>query len=650
MDPIIQAELELEQPTEFHRALLVHVKSLVDSSRKKMSEFYDMWDHADEVYRGIRQSDKQDVHAKERDEPVKMVVPITYSQINTFVAFCISLYTQRERLFELVGRGEEDHRAAKVGEALLARDLTYNVFETILHQFLLDIARFGVGILKTCWVRHTKKGMVPMPVPGMKLFGAQITEDTTVGVEQDIVTYLGNQILSVSPYRFFPDVRLPIQRFQEGEFVASETEYTLATLRQMAHEGEVAGVRWVKPFSMSDYNARGYPTRMSGMLPARPEDQLSVSPSSGGMVLLTEVQVSLVPSEFKVNGKPMGEEDYPVKWVVWYVNDKRIVKAEPLGYDHNDYTYDVAEFSPDIHKLINDGLAGTIDQLQSVITWLINSHITSVRKVIQNYLIVDPSGVELKDLQERKPLIRLRSDRAGTGVDKWVKQLAVADVTASHIRDSNELQSVVQLVTGINDNALGQFFTGRRSATEARNVNSAAAARLKLPALLIFRNALEPLARKMLSNHQQGLDVEQYVAVLGELADQSDYQQFTKVTRQDLVGNYDFEVFDGTLPTERAQQAMALQEFLAQFMNNPETVMMLGYDPKKIVEEWLELRGIRNPKRFLMNQVRAQEMIAQMAAVPQLRALLDGTNTRNGEPTANAQGSVPGPAASVGAR
>src|SRR5574339_10853 len=101
--------------SEFHRTLLENSKALVDLSRKKMTNYYDQWDRSDEVYRGIQQSDQEDVSAKERKEPVKFVVPISYSQIQTFAAFCYTLYTQRERFFELVGMSEEDHKPAKIG-------------------------------------------------------------------------------------------------------------------------------------------------------------------------------------------------------------------------------------------------------------------------------------------------------------------------------------------------------------------------------------------------------------------------------------------------------------------------------------------------------------------------------------------------------
>src|SRR5574343_386410 len=133
MDPIIAKELAQEEQTEFHKSLLKHVKSLVDQSRQHMTNYYEGWDHNNEVYLGVKVADKQDHEARNRSEPEKMIVPLTYAQVQTYIAFCTSLYTQRQRVFELVGTGEEDHKAAKVGEALIDRDLTWNVFPVRLY-------------------------------------------------------------------------------------------------------------------------------------------------------------------------------------------------------------------------------------------------------------------------------------------------------------------------------------------------------------------------------------------------------------------------------------------------------------------------------------------------------------------------------------
>lgn len=614
MDEQILTEFKKESgESMFHDALLKHCKQLVEMSRSKMSTYYSAWDSHDEVYRGIRKTDASDRKASERGEPAKMVIPLTYAQVQTFVAFCMSMYFQRERMFELIGMGPEDYRAAKVGEALLERDLQYNVIEAKLDQFLTDVGKYGLGIMKTGWYRETQMVRTVTENEQKSFLGFNYGGGSTESIEQK-TKYLGNKVFNVSPYRFYPDTRLPVARFQEGEFCASEDEYSMVTLRQMQHDGTIQGVDKIKVMNKESIDNRR--SRLGSASLEAKDTTTTRSQSSLGTVIVTEVQVTLIPNKFMVDGKPMGVEDYPVKYNVWYANDNRVIKCEPLGYIHDKYTYDVGEFSPDVHNTINMGLAELIDHLQSVATWFINSHIASVRKTIDNRLIVDPSGVEMKDLADRHPIIRLSPNAYRGGVDKFISQLNVTDVTARHTEDSQAIQSLMQVVTGINDNALGQFHQGRRSATEARTVNSATASRLKKTAGLLFKTSIKPMGEKMLSNLRDGLDEETYVRVVGDTADPNLLQQFTKVTRANLVGDYDFAMFDGTMPSERGAQAETLQEFLQMLMQAPQLIQILGYDLTSMIKEVLELRGVKSPDRFKTPQ---SIVASQMPMQPQMQ-------------------------------
>lgn len=618
MDELLTTELAKgDGESVFHDTMLKHCKQLVEMSRSKMSNYYSAWDSHDEVYKGIRKSDVSDRKANERGEPVKMVIPLTYAQVQTFVAFCMSMYFQRERMFELIGMGPEDYRAAKVGEALLERDLQYNVIEAKLDQFLTDVGKYGLGVMKTGWYKETQMVRTVTENPVKSFLGFNYGGGTTESIEPK-TKYLGNRIFNVSPYRFFPDTRLPVARFQEGEFCASEDEYSMVTLKQMQHDGLIQGVDKIKVMNKESIDNRR--SRIGSVTTESKDNTTTRAQASLGTVIVTEVQVTLVPNKFMIDGEPMGEEDYPVKYNVWYANDNRVIKCEPLGYIHDKYTYDVGEFSPDMHNTVNMGLAELIDHLQSVATWFINSHIASVRKTIDNRLIVDPSGVEMKDLTERHPIIRLSPNAYRGGVEKYIRQLDVTDVTARHTEDSQAIQALMQVVTGINDNALGQFHQGRRSATEARTVNSATASRLKKTAGLLFKTAIKPMGEKMLSNLRDGLDEETYVRVVGDTADPSLLQQFTKVTRDNLVGDYDFTMFDGTMPSERGAQAETLQEFIQMLMQAPQLIQILGYDITSLIKEVLELRGVKSPDRFKTPQSVVASQMPPVLAPPEQAA------------------------------
>jgi hypothetical protein len=606
MDTSIANDLNQELPSEFHATMLQDGMSLVNISRGDMSSCYDRWDRNMDIFKGYRAKDDDDQKSEQRKEPVKMVVPVSFSQIQTFVAFCMSLYTQREKFFELLPVGPDDARPATIGEAFLQRDLDASKFELKLQQFLLDVSRCGFGVLKTVWV--DEKAMVERTIqqPGKSFFGFKFGVNSTITVKELVTKFLGNRILTVSPYRFFPDTRLPLSRFQEGEFCASEDVYSRTALKQMEKDGLVSGIDFVPALNPTQFVKRWGQDEYRASREMIDRRLGAGAGQSQGSVLVTEIQRVIIPSKYMVEGKPLSDSDDPTKYVIWIANDSRVIKCEPLGFAHNEFTYSVGQFCPDDHEVVGMSFSDTINMLQDVISWFINSRITSVRKVIQNRLVVNPSGIEWKDLQDRAPVIRLKPEAMNRDVSKSIMQLKVDDVTQSHLQDVNFLHNMVQITTGVNDTLLGQFQGGRRTATEQRGVASSAAARLKIVALSLFRAAIEPMGKQMLSNLQQGLTIEQVARVVG-VEKAIEGQTFVKATKEDLMGSYDFEVFDGTLPSEKGNAAMTLENILAAFIKNPQAALALQMDPRKMLLEALELRGIRNPERFTLNVPQAPQ-------------------------------------------
>jgi hypothetical protein len=603
MDERIRKELEAGKDTPLHRALLSHVRSLVEMSRTKMKDSYCQWDAFDDVYRGKRFPDKSDLERRKKEEPEKMVVPLAYAQVQTFVAFCIMLYTQKDTVVELQAESPEDEQPAKLGEALIERDLRSGCFVPKLKQYLTDIARFGLGVFKHVWVRETQMVREKVPLSG---------SDQAYSSEPVMRTkFLGNRIENISPYHFFPDPRVPLSKLQEGEFCADEDEVSILSLEKLQKDGVVAGVKNIPRWSGTELADRQGKSRLF----SQAQDVTTKGHGqSKGMCIRTEVQVWLTPSEFKLSDEsPMGPEDYPILYVITYANDQTVIRCEPMNYLHNEFTYDLAEFNSDLHHLINTSLSEIIDLLQSTISWFINSKVTNVRRVIQNRLVYDPSAIEDEDLKKDTPHIRMNSAAYGGDVRRFLFQLQLQDVTTGHINDVEVLKQLMMEVTSISENGLGQYATGRRSAEEARNVNFNAASRMKITAMCIYMMGLEPMFRKMLSNLRDGLDEETYVRVRGTASDPAEYTGF-KVTRDQLVGSYDFKVFDATLPSEKGYLASQIGDMLQAMMASPEAIPLFGYDPRKLFDKMFELRGVKNLESLKLDPAAAAGMMAAQQA------------------------------------
>lgn len=622
MKPHVAKILSAETPPREVDELLQRLRDLVKLSRSTMSEKYPVWDAADRVYRGERAADMQDKKALARGEPAKVIVPMSFSQIQTFTSFCTTLFTQRDYMFEMIGTGIEDMAGAKLAQATIQRDLEYNKMKgVLLPQWCTDIGRFGLGIFKSDWVRLTEpvQEMVPdpkfAPVPGMPMQ----TQPPMVERWVTKTKYLGNRITVVNPYRWFPDVRLPLTKYRDGEFCADETEYSRGELLKFEANGEVAGVKHIPkipPTGDFDSENRRSPVITKDYLQRQPD-------GDSRYILITEVEVRLNPAKTKISETEVLDEelDQEIIYLVWIANDSRIIKIQDSGYAHNEFLYDASQFFNDQIRTINFGLSEFLGPAQDTIDWQMNSRITNVRKVLQNQLIVDPRYIEMQDLKDRNPVLRLKSNAAtGLALSTYVQQLQVTDVTAGHLADMQNVSAFAKEATGINENLLGQYSSGRRSARQTAEVSSASAQRLVTVAVGMWESALMPLARKMLSNLRQGLDEEQLVRIIGlqrymknvqpdPVTGESPIQNFLPVNKSSLLGNYDFVVFDATLPTQRAATAMALQELLVALSKDPRLVMVFGKDPKLILDEILELRNVRNAERFDLTPQRAQQLM-----------------------------------------
>lgn len=629
MTPEMVTLLGQEQVPDDLQQFLQKCKDLVAMSRTQMNKMYDQWERNDMVYRGLKKQDEQDRNAEKRKEPVKFVMPISKAQISTFVSFMLEVYNQKDYFYELGGTGAEDEKPAKVGQMLLEQNLEFNNFRhQKLKQFATDIAKYGVGVIKHCWTKQEKtvvrmvnltppvpKGMVAPP-PVMQPQATVVTE------------YMGNLLQCVTPFHFFPDARLPLTRFQEGEFCASEDEYSRTKMKQFQKNGEAAGVSFIPDMKKEMTENR----RAFGFMNDT-EDQIRNMGGKSQTIILTEVQIIINPKETIINGVPLdATRDEDVRYLVWYANDARIVRLEPYDYPYSGFGYACAQFEEDQINFINDGMADILGPMQDVIDWLINSRITSVRKVMSNFLVVDPKGIEIADIKGRKPVLRLKPAVQGMGVDKWIKQLPLQDVTTGHLQDVALLDGYAKAATGITENLLGQFASGRRSAREAMNVNSNAVARVMTIVEAVWASALLPLGRQMLDNLRAGMDEPTIVRVIGITGFQENadgVQAFMQVTPDQLVGSYDFLLFDGSLPSQRALTAQSLMELLQMISSNPPLAAILGYDPALLVAEIMELKGVRNANRFKLTPEAAQRLVglaatARNAMAPQSAGPVSG--------------------------
>jgi hypothetical protein len=177
----------------------------------------------------------------------------------------------------------------------------------------------------------------------------------------------------------------------------------------------------------------------------------------------------------------------------------------------------------------------------------------------------------------------------------------------------------MQIVTGVNDNAMGQYNGGRRSATEARNVSAGAAGRMKMHAHLIWEQMFDTLGHQMLSNLRQELSMDFFSKIVGQgkvdpMTGQSNIEQryaAFKGTPEEVICSSDYFTFDSTLQSEKGFVAQSLQELLVAIISNPMAAQSLNLSPQKMLGEIQFLRGAGDVARFSLTPEEQMQMQMQ---------------------------------------
>lgn len=611
-----------EGNSDLESKVVREVNNYMKVSASFMSKYWPTWERNEMIYRGYRVADKEDLEAADKGEPTKLIIPITYAQTQTYLSFFLALMFQRERFFELVGRGPEDQRLKEGLELDLQYQMERNQHYLKLYLWALNSCNYGFGVLRAEWKEEhatVRSYMMEQPAPAgplagiLNMFGMGQTQGAPALVEttRKLLEYQGTRLSVVSPYNFYPDPDFPLASFQDGAYLCTEEEKSK---------------RWVTDQEQYDvfHGTDKIPQEIDRTLWADREHYVGrdwgdkadakslLGVKAADKVLLTECVMHINPKEWREKfDLDFGPESTHIKYIATIANGQKLVRLEPYGYLHDKYNCAVMEYSPSSNEFVGNGLASTIHSLQETMTWFLNSHIQNVRKAIHNQFVVNPDRVELQDILKNSKYIRTKGAGA-QDFSRLIQQLSVTDVTASHVGDVEILNKITQAVTGIGDNAQGQYATGRRSAYESRQVNAGISGRLKMHGNLAFQ-AIEQLGQIIVANTRQGRSQEIYNMIVGELADQYPFEQVILTPPEQVIGGFDFAPLDTTLPSERQARANLFMEMLG----SPEVIAASGKDPSKLVDHIFELMGVRNIKDFNLDQ----QPMMQPQVVPDEMAL-----------------------------
>jgi hypothetical protein len=321
---------------------------------------------------------------------------------------------------------------------------------------------------------------------------------------------------------------------------------------------------------------------------------------------LFEITIELSPKEWG-----LGDESYPEKWVFTIANDAVVVGCQPLGEAHGKFPFDVIEYEIEGYGLGKRSMLEMCDPLNDTLTWLFNSHMYNVRKVLNGQLVVDPSRIVMKDLTnpEAGGIIRLQPDYYGTDTKLAMNQLPLVDVTQNHMQDARVVSEMMQRLVGVTDQVMGMMAAGgRRTASETRSAAGFGINRLKTNTEYFSAMGFGPLAQKLVQRTQQFYDESTEFKIAGDLAKDPGRM---RVSPDMIAGFWDFVPVDGTLPVDKYAMANLWKELM---LGMTKMGLAGAYDMPGIMEWVAQLSGLKNLSKFKIKVSPDAQLAAQAQA------------------------------------
>jgi hypothetical protein len=262
-----------------------------------------------------------------------------------------------------------------------------------------------------------------------------------------------------------------------------------------------------------------------------------------------------------------------------------------------------------------------LNGMQTVLDFMFNSHVTNVRKAINDMLIVDPSLINMKDLENPEPgkLIKMNRSAWGRGIDNAVKQLKVEDITRNNIGDASVIIDMMKAVSGSVDavSGLRRKTSERVTAEEVKGDRFGGLSRLEKLAKICSWMALQDLGYMLASQTQQLMSQDTYVKTLGEWQDvlMQEYgitDPRKLVTPMDILIPYDVMTRDGSVPG--GNFADIWTQILPQVINPEELYARM--DGVRIMKHVMRSLGAKDVNQFDRKQPQAQQPKIQTNVQP----------------------------------
>lgn len=602
--------------SDLHKDLLKRLCERKDFSQRKMLNRRTKWEKDDQDFTMfVKERDTDAQRRQEKAQGVKQFVDIdvsmTYAMVMTAHTYLSTVFLSRNPVFQYSGRHGESEMNVQAVESLMDYQMNVGVNLPAQYIWLLDVLKYGVGILWDYWHIDSRQVSTlvdkPVTIDGIEVVGRTQRQKVIKRVQG----YEGNKLFNVRPYDYLPDPRVSLSEPQKGEFVGRLVEFAWNTLTRRKLSKQYINIDKLKEMRLAGGGAGGagsgnlmrFQPLGTGELP----DTQGFSSTLLDAIPGFEMVVDLVPNEWG-----LGTTEHPEKWVFAVADDKVIIEVHPYGMYHDEFPSTVLESEFNPYSLFKRSMFEIGRPLNDTMSWLFNTHFYNVRKSLNGEIVFDPSRLNASDVMSKEPGKRIRLKPIAYGTDVRTMLYTIpggSDVTGTHLQDTNVVGDLLQKVMGINENIMGALSSGgRKTATEVRTASSSSVNRMRTLAEYLSGLGYAPLSQRMLQTTQQMYTGERKFRIAGDTVNTP--ESFMNIDADAIGGFYDFVAVDGTLPIDRFAIVNMWGTLLAQISRMPE--IMASYDMGRIFEWIAQLGGIKNIRQFRLN-VQSPEVLAAQA-------------------------------------
>jgi len=606
--------LDLKPGSKFHDALVSKILTRANESRAEISKRFDSWRTIDKILTTYVTPEDQEVilQRKEPKKPISIVFPYSYSMLEALLTY-LSMAFFQDPMFQYEGVEADDTVGAMLLELVIRVHCLKTKVPLALHTVLRDSLSYGIGVGIPEW--QTQYGKVPIRSEVFTGSDLGTTRATQVDFINDMI-FEGNSLTNIDPYMFLPDPAVSSIDVQKGEFVGwldrsnimnmlseeSQPDSGCFNVKYLKHKANKTSSLMLDQSSRQDkFGGTSLQRQMSQT--TNPVDNINM-------------YINLIPKDWGLS-----YYEYPQKWFFRLSADDVITACEPADHNHGLYPIAVASPEFDGYSMTPIGRMEILYGLQHTLDFLFNSHITNVRKAINDMLIVDPYLVNINDLQNPEPgkLIRLRRPAWGRGVDKVVQQLAVQDITRLNISDSAYITQWMDRISGADQSMQGAIRQGgpeRLTKSEFQGTRGSAVSRLQRIAMLIGMQFMQDIGTMFAVHAQQYMTREAHIKITGRYEQQL-MQTFNtgraSVSPHDIAINYDVIVRDGSIPGGNFSEAW-IQLFNIIGSNE---MLVQQFDVVKLftyIAQQLGAKNVEDFKRVQQTQMPDQDILSQAQA------------------------------------